>query len=255
MVAEMIYCGTETRSEPEQNMSPELMVSPKEVAKLTRLVAKYSPLFTPQQKQAVAKAVSRPTTVHESASGAAKRLRTELRLADNELIRDRQVVELARILVQFVLRLEPVLAGTWGKLNPKSRVRLPRRFDQRVKQFLTTDRASAVPVLNELAGMRVVITAFLAAIAHAGDRVAERLADSVSPDVIRAEIDDGQDGLLKMLGVLIGNSKKERCWDAYCRKGDSLGPGPIKAQIHEAIAADAESFVQNMIKVSRKGKN
>lgn len=211
-------------------------------------LANVLPTLSEAQKQRVLEllgqagiAPSAPAATAPAASG--KRLRATLQMrGDNELHEER-FAELADVLTEFVIRLEPLVAGVWGKVSPRSRVRPSRNFRKTARDFLAEETASSTGLGQELTTLLQYVTAIVAGVSHAGDEFANRWSSILSPEAISTVVDMKKDGLLKTLS----KTREAKCWEQYCVQAEEhLSRDAIEKEVREAIGRHAESVLKGL---------
>lgn len=183
---------------------------------------------------------SPPTAATETADKLTRLLQT--RAGDP----DAQHTELAAELADFVLKLETLITGVWGKVASRSSIRQGQGLSESVLRFLTENggEASRAELKRELSRLQQYTTALLTGISRAGEEFGRQCADRFAPEAIK--------GLTKMeQGGLLDNLVNEeiKCWRKYKELADSLTPEHIQRDIENAVGNYAEAFVKGLERI------
>lgn len=202
------------------------------------------PTLSDVQKRSLIKALGQDV-MHPSGSAAvasveaAKRLRASLQTHGESELREDKVVELTSLLVEFVTRLEPLIAGVWGKVSPRSSIRPSRNFRKAAGGFLEEEGVPVTAVAQELTVLLQFVTAVVAGVGHAGDEFANRWSSLLSPEAISTVAEMKKGGLLK--------TREAKCWEQYCVQAEEhLSRDSIEKELREAIGRYAESVLKGL---------
>jgi hypothetical protein len=173
-------------------------------------------------------------------------VRTTLQLAPDAHVHVERLGELANLLADFVIKIEPLTASIWGKIAAKSSLRPPRQTRKLAGRFLSEGAGSAEELSKDLHLLLQFATAIMTAASRAGEEVASRYARRFSPEAIGALVDMEQ----KHAWDSLASSRNGRCWRKYCELAGELGAEYIEKEIESAMAEQAEAFVRGLEKLS-----
>ena len=143
------------------------------------------------------------------------------------------------MLVEFVLKLEPVVWNTWRTLSPRSAVRPQGALAEKIGQFLCKDaEVSRSMVDNDLKVLQRLIAAMTTAVSRAGGQFAKHHLAKFSPPEIAA--------LVKMEPGSVFVSHEVKCWRKYVELAETLNEDAIDMEIRKAIVDYVESLAKGM---------
>ncbi len=144
-------------------------------------------------------------------------------------------VELALLLLEFVLSLEQVVWGTWKQMAPRSVLRRTSPLGPTLGAFATgEEQTPRSTVEGELERLRQVAAAMVAAIRRAGFSFAQKHVEDLSPATIESVV--AQEKSLMV-------SREVRCWRKYRELAESLDPTSMNAELLQAIVDHTEELV------------
>lgn len=168
-------------------------------------------------------------------------LQTILQPDDAAGLEPTRVTALATLLIDFVIKIEPLVWNTWRKLSPHSSIRPSGNIKDTMKKFTCVGGdATKEPVEDKLKELHQIITAMITAVGRAGDQFAKHHLSKLSPSEITALV------RLERKGVLVSHEVK--CWRKYQELASELTEASIEAQIREAIV----DCVESLMKISRR---
>ena len=169
-----------------------------------------------------------------------EQVRSTLRLESDRDLRADRLAEIAGLLAEFALNLEQVIAGIWGKMSPRSRVRPAKNLRQLSGQFVTSAERDPTLVARELERLQWFTTGIVTGATRAGAEFARRCSNRISPDAIEGVVEMEQSRLIDL------RSKEVRCWRKYCELAETLTQESVEKDIESAIGDYAEAFVREM---------
>jgi len=202
------------------------------------------PHLSPDQKQLVLQALPEKEGRARQAEyplDGVDGIKSMLRLdKDADLHLDRLVLS-ARLLAEFVIKLEHLTAGVWNRVSPRSRIRPPKKLRKTIAELLSTEDGSTESLGEELKLLQQLTTAILTGVSRASEEFARSCSNRFSPETIRGLVEMEQGGLLDKLV-----SKEVKCWRKYCDLAESLSKDSVEREIETVIANYAEAFVRGM---------
>ena len=166
-------------------------------------------------------------------------LRAKLEIKGERSIETKELVELSAMLVEFVLKLEPVVWNTWRTLSPRSAVRPQGALAKKIGQFLCKDaEVSNRSVDDDLKVLQKLIAAMTTAVGRASGQFAKRHLAKFSPSEIAA--------LVKMEPGSVFVSHEVKCWRKYVELAETLNEDAIDMEIRKAIVDYVESLTKGM---------
>jgi len=170
-----------------------------------------------------------------------EQLQTILQPDDDSALEPARVGELAMLLADFVIKIEPLVWNTWRNLSPRSNIRPSGNIKDIMKKFACSGGDSTEePVVDKLKELHQIIAAMITSVGRAGDQFAKHHLSKLSPAEISALV------RLEPKSVLVGHEVK--CWRKYQELAGELTEASIEAQIREAIV----DFVESLMEISRR---
>ena len=168
-----------------------------------------------------------------------KELRVKLQIKSERSLETKELVELGAMLVDFVLKLDPVVWNTWRTLSPRSAVRPQGALAKKIGQFLCKDaEVSNSSVDDDLKVLQKLIAAMITAVSRASGQFARRHLARFSPSEIAA--------LVKMESGSVFVSHEVKCWRKYVELAETLNEDAIDMEIRKAIVDYVESLTKGM---------
>jgi hypothetical protein len=168
-----------------------------------------------------------------------KELRAKLQIKSERSLETKQLVDLIAMLIEFVLKLEPVVWNTWRALSPRSAMRPQGALAQKIGQFLCKDaEVSNSSVDDDLKVLQKLIAAMTTAVSRVGGQFAKRHLAKFSPSEIAA--------LVKMEPGSVFVSHEVKCWRKYVELAETLNEDVIDMEIRKAVIDYVESLTKGM---------
>jgi hypothetical protein len=160
--------------------------------------------------------------------------------------RTERASDLAAELVDFVLKLETLIAGVWGKVAPRSSMRRGRGLGESMLRFLTENGGAqeGADLKRALSHLQQYTTALLTGISRAGEEFGRTCVDRFNPESILGLTKMEQGGLRDSLV-----NEEVKCWRKYKELADSLTPEHIQSDIENAVGNYAEAFVKGLERI------
>ncbi len=201
------------------------------------------PTLTDEQKAVIDTSLQaaglRPGPKQDDFIDLDQELKTKLQMNGDLSLSAKELTELTAMLVEFVLKLEPLVWNTWRTLSPRSTVRPQGSLAKKIGQFLCKDAEVSGGLVDEdLKVLQRLIAALTTAVSRAGGSFAKRHLAKFSPSEIAA--------LVKMEpgGVFVSNEVK--CWRKYVELAETLNEDAIDMEIKKAIVDYVESLAKGM---------
>lgn len=238
--AQPIFQEHETKKRP--TMGQGMSDDPKS---LVQLLAKIFPTLPADGKESVIRGLQEGGIALRGSQDYSEellgQLQTLLQPDDAAGLEPTRVTALATLLIDFVIKLEPLVWNTWRKLSPHSSTRPSGNIKKTMGKFACAGGGVAQEqVGNALKELHQIITATITAVGRAGDQFAKHHLSKLSPSEISALV------RLERKGVLVSHEVK--CWRKYQELASELTEASIEAQIREAIV----DCVESLMKVSRR---
>jgi hypothetical protein len=214
----------------------------KDVDFLVQSLLEIAPTLSDDQKEFIDKSLQqaglRPEVPLESSVEPAQEQKKEIQVGSGN-ISDSKLAELNALLVDFVLKLEPLVWNTWRKLSPRSAVRPQGSLKKNIEQFLGDgNEISSEQFDNDLKVLQRLIAAIISAVSQAGGQFAKRHLAKFSPSEISA--------LVKMEHGSVFVSNEVKCWRKYVELAETLNEDSIEMEIRKAIVDYVESLAKGM---------
>ena len=210
---------------------------------LVHSLMEIAPTIPVEQKESIIKRLQQAglgTKGRENYSDESiEKLRTQLRLGDEQAFDPDRLTELIVLLNNFVYKLGPLVWNTWRKLSPRSTVRRSGDLRKTIGQFLINDsNVSRENVDSELKELQQLIAAVITAISRVGSQFAKLHLAKFSPSEISS--------LVKMEHRSVLVSHEVKCWRKFLELADTLNEDSIETEITKAIVNYVESLVKGM---------
>lgn len=168
-----------------------------------------------------------------------QKLKEKLKLGNERNVNAARLAELNAMLVDFVLKLEPLVWNTWRKLSPRSTVRPQGALTQKIGQYLCDDTEMSVnQVEDDLKVLQRLIASMTSAVSCVGGQFAKRHIAKFSPSEIEA--------LVRMEPGSVFVSRDVKCWNKYKQLAETLNEDSIEMEIRKAIVDYVESLAKGM---------
>jgi len=168
-----------------------------------------------------------------------QKLKEKLKVGNERSFNAARLAELNVMLVDFVLKLEPLVWNTWRKLSPRSSVRPQGALTQKIGQFLCDDTEMSVnQVEDDLKVLQRLIASMTSAVSCVGGQFAKRHIAKFSPSEIEA--------LVRMEPGSVFVSRDVKCWNKYKQLAETLNEDAIEMEIRKAIVDYVESLSKGM---------
>ncbi len=201
------------------------------------------PALTNEQKVIIGRSLQEagigPEAGHADSIDLAPELKAKLQISGELSAESRDLAELTAILVEFVVKLEPLIWNTWRALSPKSSIRPQGSLAKKIGQFLCRDTdISGDSVDEDLKALQRLIAALTTAVSRAGGQFARRHLAQFSPSEIAALV------RMEPGGVFVSHEVK--CWRKYVELAERLDEDAIDVAIKKAIVDYVESLAKGM---------
>lgn len=202
-----------------------------------------APTLTEEQKVIIDKSLQvaglRSEVTRGDSPDLGQELKAKLQISGERSLRTAELSELAAMLVEFVLKLEPLVWNTWRTLSPRSAVRPQGALAKKIGQFLSGDgQVSGSSVDDDLKVLQKLIAAMTTAVSRAGAQFAKRHLAKFSPSEIAA--------LVKMEPGSVFVSHEVKCWRKYVELAETLNEDAIDMEIRKVIVDYVESLAKGM---------
>jgi len=168
-----------------------------------------------------------------------QKLKEKLKVGNERSFNASRLAKLNAMLVDFVLKLEPLVWNTWRKLSPRSTVRPQGALTQKIGQFLCDDAEISVKqVEDDLKVLQRLIASMTSAVSCVGGQFAKRHIAKFSPSEIEA--------LVRMEPGSVFVSRDVKCWNKYKQLAETLNEDSIEMEIRKAIVDYVESLAKGM---------
>ena len=215
----------------------------KDVEFLVRNLLEMAPTLSDGQKEFIDRSLRdaglRPKARQGNSIELDQKLKQKFRVGDDYSISAEQISELNAALIDFVLKLEPLVWNTWRQLSPRSAVRPQGALTEKIGQFLRSDAEVSVnQVDSDLKLLQRLIAAMTSAVSRVGGQFAKRHLAKFLPLEIET--------LVKMEPGSVFVSHDVRCWKKYKELAEALNEDSIEMEIRKAIVDYVESLTKGM---------
>lgn len=168
-----------------------------------------------------------------------QKLKDKLKVGDENSFNAARLAELNAMLVDFVLKLEPLVWNTWRKLSPRSTVRPQGALTQKIGQFVCDNAEMSVnQVEDDLKVLQRLVASMTSAVSCVGGQFAKRHLARFSPSEIEA--------LVRMEPGSVFVSRDVKCWNKYKQLAETLNEDSIEMEIRKAVVDYVESLAKGM---------
>jgi hypothetical protein len=215
----------------------------KDVEFLVRSLLEIAPTLSDGQKEFIDRSLRdaglRPKARQGNSIELDQKLKQKFRVGDDYSISAEQISELNAALIDFVLKLEPLVWNTWRQLSPRSAVRPQGALTEKIGQFLKSEaKVSVNQVDSDLKLLQRLIAAMTSAVSRVGGQFAKRHLAKFLPLEIET--------LVKMEPRSVFVSHDVRCWKKYKELAEALNEDSIEMEIRKAIVDYVESLTKGM---------
>ena len=166
-------------------------------------------------------------------------LKAKLQMSGDLSLSAKELTELTAMLIEFVLKLEPLVWNTWRTLAPRSTVRSQGALATKIGQFLCKNAEVSGSLVDEdLKILQRLIAALTTAVSRAGGQFAKRHLAKFSPSEIAALV------RMEPGGVFVSHDVK--CWRKYVELAETLNEDAIDMEIKKAIVDYVESLAKGI---------
>jgi len=201
------------------------------------------PSLTEEQKVIIDRSLQeagiRPAAGNDDSTNLDPELRAKLQISGELGASGKDLAELAAILVEFVVKLDPLVWNTWRALSPRSSIRPQGPLAKKIGQFLSGETGvTGGSVDEDLKALQRLTAALTTAVSRAGGQFAKRHLAKFSPSEIAALV------RMEPGGVFVSHEVK--CWRKYVELAERLDEDAIDAEIKKAIVDYVESLAKGM---------
>lgn len=166
-------------------------------------------------------------------------LKTKLQINEQLNVNTADLADLSDILIEFVLKLEPLIWNTWRALSPRSSIRSRGSLAKKMGQLLCKDTEVTSDSVNEdLKTLQRLIAALTTAVSRAGEQFAKRHLAKFRPSEIAS--------LVRMEPGSVFLSHEVKCWRKYVELAERLDEDAIDVEIKQAIVDYVESLAKGI---------
>lgn len=173
-----------------------------------------------------------------SASGAAD-LRKHLGMPADAPIDAGRAVELAAVLSEFVLKLEPYACMFWKDIAPDAKNQVYQTLNRDLGKFMTGDeKVNKEAVAKGVFNLRSLVSLLLKGVSDAGKHFSRDHISRFSVDEISKAAGPGT----------LMTSKDVLCWKQYVRQMEGVDAASLEKRLKSVIAKDVDAGLSQVIK-------
>ncbi|MFZ2873552.1 MAG: hypothetical protein WAZ94_03630 [Phycisphaerales bacterium] len=173
-----------------------------------------------------------------SASGAAD-LRKHLGMPADAPIDAGKAVELAAVLAEFVLKLEPYACMFWKDIAPDAKNQVYQTLNRDLGKFMSGDeKATKEAVAKGVFNLRSLVSLLLKGVSDAGKHFSRDHISRFSVDEITKAAGPGT----------LMTSKDVLCWKQYVRQMEGVDAASLEKRLKSVIAKDVDAGLSQVIK-------
>ncbi|OGP61581.1 MAG: hypothetical protein A2169_02125 [Deltaproteobacteria bacterium RBG_13_47_9] len=166
-------------------------------------------------------------------------LKEKLPLTNLSHVKPAQLMKLSMLLMDFVLRLDPLVWNTWRALSPRSNLRPQGTLENTIRQFLADgSETSENQIGHDIKVLQRLVAALSSAVSQVGGQFAKRHLAKFSPSEISA--------LVRMEQGSMFISHDVKCWRKYVELAEMLHEDTIEMEIRKAIVDYVESLIKGI---------
>ncbi len=173
-----------------------------------------------------------------SASGAAD-LRKQLGMPADAPIDAARAVELAAVLAEFVLKLEPYACMFWKDIAPDAKNQVYQTLNRDLGKFMVGDeKTNREAVAKGVFNLRSLVSLLLKGVSDAGKQFSRDHISRFSVDEISKAAGPGT----------LMTSKDVLCWKQYVRQMEGVDAASLEKRLKSVIAKDVDAGLSQVIK-------
>ncbi|MCE7973167.1 MAG: hypothetical protein DYG92_02405 [Leptolyngbya sp. PLA1] len=173
-----------------------------------------------------------------SASGAAD-LRKQLGMPADAPIDAARAVELAAVLAEFVLKLEPYACMFWKDIAPDAKNQVYQTLNRDLGKFMAGDeKVNREAVAKGVFNLRSLVSLLLKGVSDAGKQFSRDHISRFSVDEISKAAGPGT----------LMTSKDVLCWKQYVRQMEGVDAASLEKRLKSVIAKDVDAGLSQVIK-------
>lgn len=203
------------------------------------------------QKEATPEVRSKPTYVGESvaapavsaapvsASAAANELRKAIGVMPEAPLDQGRVLEMAAILAEFTLRLEPWACTYWKDIAPDAKATVFQTLNKDLARYATGDeKITKLQLSNNVYNLRSLISLLMKGVVEAGKQFARDHLQRFSVEEIRKAAGPGS----------LVTSEDVKCWRQYVKLMEGTDPAAIERRLKQLLAKDVDAGLGQVLR-------
>ncbi|MFA6045576.1 MAG: hypothetical protein WC718_11380 [Phycisphaerales bacterium] len=203
------------------------------------------------QREAAPEVKSKPTYVGEpvaapvaaaapvSASAAANELRKAIGVLPEAPLDQGRVLEMAAILAEFTLRLEPWACTYWKDIAPDAKATVFQTLNKDLARYATGDeKVTKMQLANNVYNLRSLISLLMKGVVEAGKQFARDHLQRFSVEEIRKAAGPGS----------LVTSEDVKCWRQYVKLMEGTDTAGIEKRLKQLLAKDVDAGLGQVLR-------
>ncbi len=167
-------------------------------------------------------------------------LRRALSMPSDASMDQHRVLEIAALLAEFALKLEPWACTYWQTLAPDARVKIPPALKKELVQYASgDDKLNKEQLAKSIYKLRSLVSLLLKAAVDSGKQFARDHVNRFAPEAVQQAAPRG--GAFKSQAVCN--------WEQYVKMMEGMDADGIEARFKQVIAKDVDAGLAQVIKV------
>lgn len=158
---------------------------------------------------------------------------------DSAAIDGTKAAEVAAVLVEFVLKLEPWACQYWQNLSPDAKNGVPQSLNKDIPKFLTGDQTVTKEVLaKNVYKLRSLVSLLMRSVLEAGKQFGRDHVQKFAVPEIEKQAGPGT--IMKPAAV--------KCWEQYVKMMEGVDAAAFEKRLKTLIAKDVDAALSQVIK-------
>ena len=174
-----------------------------------------------------------------SASAAANELRKAIGVMPEAPLDQGRVLEMAAILAEFTLRLEPWACTYWKDIAPDAKATVFQTLNKDLARYATGDeKVTKMQLANNVYNLRSLISLLMKGVVEAGKQFARDHLQRFSVEEIRKAAGPGS----------LVTSEDVKCWRQYAKLMEGTDTASIEKRLKQLLAKDVDAGLGQVLR-------
>lgn len=174
-----------------------------------------------------------------SASAAAGELRKAIGVMPEVPLDQGRVLEMAAILAEFTLRLEPWACTYWRDIAPDAKASVVQTLNKDLARYATgDDKVSKTQLANNVYNLRSLVSLLMKGVVEAGKQFARDHLQKFSVEEIKRAAGPGS----------LVTSEDVKCWRQYVRLMEGYDAAGVEKRLKQLLAKDVDAGLGQVLR-------